>query len=195
MKKVFIDIINETIKEYSVDLTYDDIFEEVEKKYIFSNILNVNVNSDKVKEKFLNELLNKKSVQRIVIVGFAAYIRELLPAIKSRVDEIIIFDDYVKQREYRGILITNDETVLKRDNIDSFFITPREHSIKEKFTSRILNKDKIVWSIDIITDIYNKNDIYTSKATDILSEIQKANKPVIFLGGVFSNNFAPMFDA
>ena len=44
-------------------------------------------------------------------------------------------------------------------------------------------------------DIYIKNDIYTSKATDILSEIQKANKPVIFFGGVFSNNFAPMFDA
>jgi len=185
--------IEKTIASAELTITYEDVYQEIESRYEAESLGQMTID-DRIEKDFFNQLLS--NVDSMIIIGLSGYIRPFMKKIKAKVSYIEIYDDFFEDNFFEEIRVSRNDEILKRKDIDCFFITPRDVTLKNKFMAQITCKENCVWSIDLIeksclTVLGKKHD--GAWDDHILLNIEKASNPIVFFGGFYSNNFAPMF--
>lgn len=186
--QVFWNTVRETIEEYGLSLSTDDVFDEIERALCVWQFRSASS---------LTQFLGKP-VRRLVILGCSEWLDPFLDSARDTFEEVVVFDERKPPGLYRGVNRTQDASVLERGDIDCFLVAPLDPHIQDRLAGMVARTDAVVWSGDLVKSVAYGEIEAAPVSPEIRQFVEDANgsrDALLFLGGSYSNNFSSTLNA
>lgn len=138
------------------------------------------------------------SIKHLAVYPCAIYVENAYSSIVSGFENVSFYDDFKAGETIHDSVVRDSEEMKKSSGeIDAYFITTRVAELKDHFLKTAVPAEKAIWINDIVMEIMKeakylpKND----EVGSIIHKINKADNPLIFIGGKFYNNYTPTVQA